>query len=330
MSNASTPSMFQTFTSFIEGNRRKELLQIYEDIIQKKLIELKKKKGGVFFDISTEGDSGQFVDFAFKRGVTCLSELYITAQFIVNGPKLCRPSDDDMFALEMVLPKIPFSVYHQPFPVFALEFPEAWRKARAINNVEPLGLILCHEPALQAIYSALVWQDGCCHVISLCPSNDNTLQEMLVQACRFDWEQSFPVTDDEKAVQESAARAALNYFLLLSDRGIMSRGYLNDSYANRLKRQMTRTGKRKRVELDSLPVLYEFSQKIRLFRREKGGEHQDDPTYHLAPHWRSGHWRMQACGPKLQNRKPLYIEPVLVNADSYRGKLSDTRVILEA
>lgn len=41
---------------------------------------------------------------------------------------------------------------------------------------------------------------------------------------------------------------------------------------------------------------------------------------HVRPHWRRGHFRMQAYGPGLQERKVIWIEPVLVNRSELAGE----------
>jgi len=37
-------------------------------------------------------------------------------------------------------------------------------------------------------------------------------------------------------------------------------------------------------------------------------------AHSLSAHWRRGHWRQQACGPSLRDRKLMWIMPTLVNA----------------
>jgi hypothetical protein len=40
----------------------------------------------------------------------------------------------------------------------------------------------------------------------------------------------------------------------------------------------------------------------------------------VAPHWRRGHFRMQPCGPGWQERKLIFVAPVLINADQLLGE----------
>ncbi|MFJ1468811.1 hypothetical protein [Massilia orientalis] len=39
----------------------------------------------------------------------------------------------------------------------------------------------------------------------------------------------------------------------------------------------------------------------------------------VAPHWRRGHFRMQPCGPGWQERKLIFVAPVLINAEQLQG-----------
>ena len=39
----------------------------------------------------------------------------------------------------------------------------------------------------------------------------------------------------------------------------------------------------------------------------------------VAPHWRRGHFRMQPCGPGWQERKLIFVAPVLINAEHLQG-----------
>jgi hypothetical protein len=42
--------------------------------------------------------------------------------------------------------------------------------------------------------------------------------------------------------------------------------------------------------------------------------------YEVSPHWRRGHFRQQPCGPRNQERKLIFLHPVLVRTDRLRGE----------
>jgi hypothetical protein len=46
-----------------------------------------------------------------------------------------------------------------------------------------------------------------------------------------------------------------------------------------------------------------------------------DSDVQRRPHWRRGHWKMQAHGPGLTQHKRLFIKPVIVNRHLLVGDL---------
>ena len=46
----------------------------------------------------------------------------------------------------------------------------------------------------------------------------------------------------------------------------------------------------------------------------------------VAPHWRRGHFRMQPYGPGWQERKLIFVAPVLIHADQMQGELPAPKV----
>ena len=45
----------------------------------------------------------------------------------------------------------------------------------------------------------------------------------------------------------------------------------------------------------------------------------------VAPRWRRGHFRMQPCGAGNQQRKLIFVAPVLVHADQLQGEMPAPR-----
>jgi hypothetical protein len=41
----------------------------------------------------------------------------------------------------------------------------------------------------------------------------------------------------------------------------------------------------------------------------------------VAPHWRRGHFRMQAFGPGNQQRRLIFVAPVLIHAEQLQGEV---------
>ena len=128
---------------------------------------------------------------------------------------------------------------------------------------------------------------------------------------------------EERQVVAGVVRLAINAMLLLSDVGCDHLGPSNPSHFHRLERYAALARKRRSGIVEAnrnlrlAPQLYGLPQNI-LLHAEDGtgadapsGDGQADAP--RRPHWRRGHWKMQACGPSLTQRKRLFIKPVLVN-----------------
>jgi hypothetical protein len=107
-------------------------------------------------------------------------------------------------------------------------------------------------------------------------------------------------------------------------------GHDNPAYADRLKRYVEVARKRKdperlaraRWDYESLPIRYEFAQKVVLYthaRQSEGGSSADHPGHPVRPHWRRGHLRNQRHGPGLTLVKRIAIPAVLVNSHLFAG-----------
>lgn len=72
-----------------------------------------------------------------------------------------------------------------------------------------------------------------------------------------------------------------------------------------------------RWDYESLPIRYEFAQKVVLYTHEKQAEGTSSgghPGHPVKPHWRRGHLRNQRYGHGLTLVKRIAIPAVLVNA----------------
>jgi hypothetical protein len=109
----------------------------------------------------------------------------------------------------------------------------------------------------------------------------------------------------------------------------------NPSHFRRLERHLQVARKSKdeqrirnaEFDLQSLPIRYSFAQEVRLYQEEASQERSEvgEPTgRHLAPHWRRGHYRMQAYGPGLSQRRRIAVPAVLVNGHLFLNDPSQT------
>src|SRR5207249_3331164 len=104
-------------------------------------------------------------------------------------------------------------------------------------------------------------------------------------------------------------------------------GPVNESYYRRLERylQVARKNKRGVQEAERnlrlAPQLYGFPQEVVLYDAEpsssvRTSEGSTEAMRH--PHWRHGHWKMQAYGPGCSQHKRIFIKPVFVNGHLMR------------
>lgn len=326
--------LIDTWLSFIEKNRTRLNLLLFEDIVANGRLQLLRKDGGAMMHVDQGGFAGPLLEKMKELGMSALTDCFVLSRFIHGGPKFVRARRDDCFALENVLPRIPFEVYRQPFETFGVEFPVEYQQSRQVGEARPLGVVLYKEDFI--LTGIVVWTDGTVYSQAFIPDDPTeTIQSMLVRASGRTWEGSLPTDDSELAVQEQAFRVAVNYNLLMVNKGFRQVGPTNPGHAARLQGYLAKAQKRKkgideaRRDLNSVPLLYDFTQKVSLFRREQQSGDGSVSGRTLSPHWRAGHWRMQAHGQGMSLRKELFIEPVFVNEGKFGGKLSQTTVIVE-
>jgi hypothetical protein len=84
---------------------------------------------------------------------------------------------------------------------------------------------------------------------------------------------------------------------------------------------------RARWDYESLPIRYEFAQKVVLYTHERQTEGAWSPGHAghpVQPHWRRGHLRNQRHGPGLTLVKRIAIPAVLVNAHLFAGDRAES------
>jgi hypothetical protein len=129
---------------------------------------------------------------------------------------------------------------------------------------------------------------------------------------------------------QALARLAVSACLMTMVYGAVRVGPNNPTQHRRLERHdeaSRRSGDAGRLanaafDLRALPVRYRLAQDVRLYRVEAAEERAEGgeaTCLVLAPHWRRGHYRMQAYGPGLSQRRRIAVPAVLVNAHLFLG-----------
>jgi hypothetical protein len=256
-------------------------------------------------------------------------DLWLKAQVVADGPKVFRPSYEQCQALEQVEPRIPLADYAQPYPVMVVEFPEQYRRRRTCEAESPFhtgphapeGVLV----GFQATSVTTIWLDvffssGVKTRLALLPS-DATIEAGIRREFGDDSFIDNGLTPDERHVLAGVLRIAVNAMLLLTEYGCKRRGPANPSYHGRLERYLRLARKRGHGVVEAernlrlAAQVYGFAQDITLYERTHAlaeGEGAGGPG--RRPHWRRGHWKMQAHGPGLTLRRRRLIKPVFVNA----------------
>jgi hypothetical protein len=204
---------------------------------------------------------------------------------------------------------------------------------RSVDDGYPFCAILHHDTALKVLYISTHWINGMdvSEIIYTRPGvktiEDHLSKETTTTGSR-------QMTSAEDLISRGVERIAINSMLLLSDLGAKEKGYANESYAMRLQERLKKARKGKgnsdaaTVEADLLmqPVVWGFAQDVVLHneRSEHSAGPHEDTGREMPPHWRRGHWRMQAYGEKGLLRKRLFIKPVLVNKHLVAGPTAAT------
>jgi hypothetical protein len=123
-------------------------------------------------------------------------------------------------------------------------------------------------------------------------------------------------------------RVSLNMLLALTNFGFRTDLlYPKDAENDRgLTKEDSERGRKARIRLKEQPRLVQFDREVVLHRSE--GSHGIVGTGREASfHWRRGHWRAQAHGPKMSLRKRIFVAPVMVRADLLAGAEADVSVV---
>lgn len=242
--------------------------------------------------------------------------LLAVSQWLVDGPKLFRPTPEQCAALEQVEVRIPLEDYAQPYPTLLIELPK--------GKYMPFTSVLCFLHSRPYFIGSLRSEDNKDDVITTVTRGHGVFMEESLQS--FD--------DDCKNLSSSAGRAlrvACNSCLALVHHG-HHLSYLFPKEVERdqrLAKEDTERGERARGRLDLAVQVASFDQSVTLHRVQRGSWDGEPGCSgrSVSPHWRRGHWRMQAFGVDRSQRRRILIPPVLVRSDLFGGGTENTSVV---
>ncbi len=262
------------------------------------------------------------------RNASILEHLELYYQMILwgEGPKVFRPTADQMFALEQMNVNVETRDFHLPFRMIAVELPEAYRVTKKDDKGEiPYVSLMYHEPSINFFAHDMMFP-----FTALKAYWRGEPQEEMERWLDFDYNQRKPVgtletTLEEYTVEAQVRRALLNYCLLLDEVGVKDQGtQCPNQYAQLVKwcaKKNQHTAKNKR-QLTAIPRIYGLAKAPTPLVRYVGSTDQlpgEQPGWKVKPHCRRGHYRMQKHGPGLTLRTRIRIAPVFVNAHLMTG-----------
>jgi len=262
------------------------------------------------------------------------------AKSIAGGPKIFQPNYDDCVALEHQECSMTFTDYKQPYPVIIIEVPKQYKQRLSQLYQLPQGpshVLVHHDPKkgfinVHAFYSR---QNVVSH-ITPARSEYQRVEDAITLNKNNDKTKRSGQTNLEFEVAETVQRIAINFCMIMVLAGVRQVGPLDPDHYAKAKKMSSRKDKHhrelgKKLLDSSLFKIAFIDQKIKLFEEEFIKPRQprtDGEGTHASPkpHWRKGHYRHQACGPQLTERKLIFVKPVLVMAGFFSGDMSDTQV----
>jgi hypothetical protein len=185
-----------------------------------------------------------------------------------------------------------------------------------------------HESPVSTIWADTVFNSARMVRVAILPS-DTSIEEGIVRECGEDSYADVEAFDvSHRLVLAGTLRVAINSMLLLADYGCKRLGPANPTHYNRLRRHLE-TSQHQGQHVDNArrnlrlaPQLFGLPQDIRLYEREPSRDLDchSECTSTRRPHWRRGHWKMQAHGPSRSLRKRIFVKPVLVNHHMLGGR----------
>lgn len=355
-------SQFNKIFGSMGKRMRDSLLEVYD----KEVLRLDVNSIGDFAVMIK--NSSPLANLANSAGLASLLELYLAEKILGEGPKIFNLeaaegqigySRLNLEAMENIEINIGFGDYVQPYPTMVIELPENYIEGKAAycpqmkTNHNPIFVILRHEKVKDryvivcgVYFFNKDFDKQLCITFLLLEEGDDTIEERLVALdLKQEYKGSEVMDKTETETAYSVVRACMNCLSISSEIGCKRIGFQNPSVYldlnNRIQKREKRKGQldsREQEKLESdkkelrvLPIVYSFSQEIKLWKEERKSEkvlnleHKSGVT--VRPHWRRGHRRRQNYGPKNDSKiKIILIKPVLVNAAKFGGKTSDTTV----
>ena len=253
------------------------------------------------------------IEKAFKlKNVMFLQLVYTVNDAYTSGLKVVRPTLDQCLALENVELNIPLTDYKQPYQTIFVEYPQQYK--RHLTNKYS-----CTCPDLTALHAT----DNYLLCTNYLHTKAPTISFAAAIKHTLNIEDIISSIEDKKEANVTLAtnRVAFNLMLMMTNFGFDHIGYENVKQHRYYERKEPA-----RAKQDAYYVA--LKQEIKLYEKRIVSESTGSGSP-KQPHWRRGHWRMQAYGKDHSLRKPIFIKPIFIHSDLFKGSMVDTRVTYE-
>ena len=232
--------------------------------------------------------------------------MLVLSRWLLDGPKIVRPTAEQCEIMSNVEVHLEFNDCGFPYPQVLVDFPVE----------SPYTCCIIGKVSDDFIIANVMTYDHQNDIIVVICQGDGYLENSLR---RFDE----TITSDEAVEYSKWLRVAFNCALALAGG---EHRYVLEKECQRdigLSKERSERGERAKKRLETAVQIVGFHRSIKLTKHTRSipGE----PTgIEVSPHWRKGHWRMQACGVGLSERKRILVPPVFVRQDRFFGERSDT------
>ena len=272
--------------------------------------------------------------------------IYSLSKSLAEGAKVFRATTQQCLDLASDESEMscdyPFNDYHQPYPVFILELPLEYQtrlKTMFGSQSAPTHVFCHHEPGKIITVSAFFNVSNVVTHLTPNRAEYGTLEQAIVsnRRRRSNGEVVDPTAyqDIDFDVAEVVQRLAINFGMWMTFIGTHVKGPLDPEELARLKQlannKSSKRSKQRRANNAKTQVMagltqFCFNQVVEFHDEIKEidvrPDHQGGTHRSPKPHRRKAHWRNQACGPLLAERRWIPIKAVMVRKEAFVGSTS--------
>ncbi len=255
-------------------------------------------------------------------------EMFFQVHLWGEGPKIFRPTTEQLLALEQMNLNIEFRDFHMPFSMIAVELPFEYadKHRDCDNNLPHVTTLYCDKATGITAHNVMFSRTALKAYKKL--EDDDLIEDWLREEhvppkATID---GLLTTAEEFSTEAQIRRAVMNYCLLLDEVGVKDTGPIHPGeYANLVKwcRKSNKHTPMNRRKLKAMARIYRPKAVVQLVRyvSSEGELPSEQPGWKVKPHCRRGHYRMQ---PTRQGVKRIRIAPVFINAHLLTGPSGGT------